>query len=24
MENSPDNFMQYTIATGLAIRGLIK
>ena len=24
MENLPDNFMQYTIATGLAIRGLIK
>ena len=24
MENLPDNFMQYTVATGLAIRGLIK
>ena len=24
MENLPDNYMQYTIATGLAIRGLIK
>ena len=24
MENLPDNFMQYTIAAGLAIRGLIK
>jgi len=24
MENLPDNYMQYTVATGLAIRGLIK
>ena len=24
MENLPDNYMQYTIAVGLAIRGLIK
>ena len=24
MQSLPDNYMQYTVATGLAIRGLIK